>query len=236
MPRAAVLVLAGMLSAMACVPSEGPSMAPFEDCLGCHGGSGPASHTWTVAGTWHRGSQVTLVDQNGKSVSLRGNEVGNFYTAESLVFPVHAWVDGKKMPDVQGNLALNYGGCNVCHHAETITIGPLMAPGSDCLVCHGPAGMAPAKFSAAGTWGSAAGTSVGVGGYTTSTNSAGNFIFCAAGPCTYQGASYGTIAPIPSNAWPVAASVGGRTMEGGAPYGGCNRCHDRNGGVAGGGN
>jgi hypothetical protein len=220
--------MAAFLLAISCVPAEGPSMNPFQDCLGCHGSSGSA-RAWTVAGTWRRGSQVTLVDQGGKTVGLVGNDVGNFYTAESLVFPLQVWVDGKQMADAQGPVALGYGGCNVCHHAETLTIGPLMAPGSDCLTCHGPAGMATAKFTAAGTWGSPAGTSVNVGGYATTTNTVGNFIFCAAAPCTYQGNVYGTIAPIPSNAWPVPASVGNQTMQGGAPYGGCNACHGRGG-------
>ena len=228
MARAAVLAL---LLAGACVPGQGPSMRPFEDCLGCHGGGGDA-RAWTVAGTWARGAHVTVVDANGKSVTMRGNDVGNFYTAESLAFPLTVWVDGRLMTSTTDHVSpqpLTYGGCNVCHHADTLTIGPLMAPGADCLVCHGPGGMATAKFSSAGTWPSAAGTSVTVAGHTTITNAAGNFVFCDSGnPCTYQGASYGTIASIAS--WPASASVAGSAMGGGAPYGGCNRCHGRGGG------
>lgn len=233
MTKAAGLV-AILHAAAACVPSQGPSMRPFEDCMGCHDGG--RARAWTVAGTWAKGVHVTVVDVNGKSVTMRGNEVGNFYTAEPLAFPLTVWVDGRLMTSTTDHVSpqpLTYGGCNVCHHADTITVGPLMAPGVDCLGCHGPGGMATAKFSAAGTWGSAAGTAVNVGGYATTTNAAGNFIFCASGPCTWNGTSYGRLAPIAS--WPTTAQVGGSAMEGGAPYGGCNRCHGLAGGAGDGG-
>ncbi len=210
MTRAAAAVL--LLIASACVPGNGPSMDPFQDCLGCHGPAGHA-RTWTVAGTWAKGARVTIVDANGKTVPLRGNEVGNFYTAESLVPPLTVTVDGKIMPasaDPQ-----QYGGCNACHHADTITVGPEMAPGSDCLACHGPAGLAVTKFTAAGTF-PPANQAVTVGGFSTTTNAVGNFYL--SNPITF----------------PAPASVGGSSMEGGAPYGGCGRCHGVGG--SGGGN
>lgn len=214
-----VLLLAG-----ACIPEEGPMMAPFQDCLGCHGAGGEA-RAWTVAGTWAKGARVTVTDANGKVVALRGNDAGNFYTAEPLVFPLTASVDGRLMarratPAVP--LPLAYGGCNVCHRAEAITTGPLMAPGHDCLACHRPGGMAPA-FSVAGTFAPAA--AIDVGGLTTTANAVGNFFF------------YADRAPLAfSAAAPVPAAVNGAAMpaiEGqpapGAPYGGCNRCHGRRG-------
>ena len=213
MPRTVAAITASLLWA-ACVPSQGPSMLPFQDCLGCHQSGGSASRTWTAAGTWYRGTHVTLVDANGKSVTVRGNEVGNFYTAEGLAFPLHVWVDGKEMADAQGTpISLTYGGCNACHHAETITTGPLMDPGLDCMTCHGPGGMATAKFSAAGTALPAvygAGATVEVGGNVTTANSVGNFYF------------YASTTPI---SFPATASVNGSAMGGGAPSGGCNGCH-----------
>ncbi len=207
MTRAAA---AALLLASACIPNEGPMMAPFQDCLRCHSSRGDA-RTWTAAGTWYKGSHITLVDSVGKTVSLTGNDAGNFYTAESLAFPVTAYVNGKMMP-----AATSYGGCNVCHHAETITVGPLMAPGEPCLSCHGPGGMATQKFSAAGTF-PPANQAVDVAGNGTSTNAVGNFFITA---------------PINFGS-PQPASVGGRAMGGGAPSGDCNACHG-NGGSAGG--
>lgn len=201
----AALVVAG------CTPDEGPSMAPFQDCLPCHGGTGgkgESGPTWTAAGTWARGARVELVDANGKSVSLTGNEVGNFYTAESLAFPLRVSVDGTAMPR-----PITYGGCNLCHHAEAITVGPLMAPGQDCLGCHHSGGVAgpSSVFAAAGTtW---AGARVVVEGVTTTANAVGNFFYRAG----QQG-------------WgpPWTASVNGSTMpsdEFGDGYLGCNSCH-----------
>ena len=157
MARAGAAVLP--LLAGACVPAEGPMMRPFEDCLGCHGkGEGKA---WTVAGTWAKGARVSVTDANGKTVPMRGNDAGNFYTAEGLAFPLTVSVNGMPMPDIGDptrTAKVTYGGCNLCHRAEQITIefGPLMLPGADCLACHGVGGMAatgPATtFSAAGTF------------------------------------------------------------------------------------
>ena len=100
---AAVLVFAG------CAPEEGPLMEPGADCLGCH--DGDEARLWTAAGTWGgQGNQVSLRDANGKSFTLGTNQAGNFYTAESLAFPLQVSVNGETMPD-----AVTYGGCNSCH-------------------------------------------------------------------------------------------------------------------------
>ncbi len=206
--EAAVLLLLGS----ACVPGQGPMMDPFQDCLGCHSSSGNAK-AWTVAGTWAKGAQVTIVDANGKTVSLRGNDAGNFYTREPLVAPLTFSVNGKVMP-ASAN-PQSYGGCNACHHADTITVGPEMAPGSDCLTCHGQGGMAFTKFTAAGTF-PPQGQTVTVGGFSTTTNAVGNFYL--SDPITF----------------PTQASVGGSTMEPPLEYGGCGKCHG-NGGSGGGG-
>lgn len=103
-------VAAALVALAACVPEEGPLMKPGEDCLECHGG-GDEARTWTAAGTWGgQGSHVTITDSNGKSFTLRTNQVGNFYTAERLAFPLRVSVDGSEMPD-----PVTYGGCNACH-------------------------------------------------------------------------------------------------------------------------
>ena len=98
-----------LLLLCACIPEEGPLMAPGADCLDCHGGD--EAKTWTAAGTWTaEGQHVWISDANGKSFTLRTNQVGNFYTAEPLVFPIAVSVDGVPM-----GVAVTYGGCNSCH-------------------------------------------------------------------------------------------------------------------------
>jgi hypothetical protein len=205
-----------------CIPQDGPMMAPFEDCLSCHA-SGGGARTWTAAGTWLEGSRITIVDSHGKTISLRGNQAGNFYTAEGLAFPITISVDGALMATSTAPttpFVSTYGGCNMCHHAWTLTTGPDMAPGTNCLWCHGPGGMATGKFVAAGTF-PPAGRIVQVGSCPPkTTNAVGNF-WILDSECT-----------IPS--WPAPASVDGVAMpQPGAPRGGCNGggCHDRNGGA-----
>ncbi len=183
----------------------GPLMAPGQDCLACHDGA--AATRWSVAGTWTPDAVVTVTDTTGKAVGLTANQVGNFYSAEPLVFPLTAVVDGARMP-----AAVTYGGCNQCHGSAVVAgpTGPLMLPGEDCLACHGPGGVATTKFSSAGTF--APGATIRVAGHTTTANSVGNFYF------------YASTTPIAFTS-PQPASVNGNSMEGGAPSGGCNRCH-----------
>jgi len=192
------LLCAAVLLA-ACIPEEGPLMAAGQDCVECHGMGGDA-RTWTAAGTWARGARVTLTDANGKSFTLRGNDVGNFYTAEPLAFPLRVSVDGTPMQD-----PVKYGGCNLCHQGPGpgIEPGPLMAPGRDCLPCHD--GRIAVAFGAAGTWPGA--TTIQVGGITLTPNEVGNFY---------------TTEPLPI---PFVARVDGSRMEPDPTYGGCNRCH-----------
>ena len=87
-------------------------MKAGQDCLECHGGGGgeEEARAWTAAGTWSRGAHVSITDSAGKSFTIRGNDVGNFYTAESLRFPLTVSVDGTPMPGT-----VTYGGCNRCH-------------------------------------------------------------------------------------------------------------------------
>jgi hypothetical protein len=204
-----------LLLAGACVPSEGPMMSPFEDCLGCHGGGGDGN-TWTAAGTWAKGASVSITDANGKNVPLKGNDAGNFYTAEKLAFPITVSVNGRVMPDTANRAQpakVQYGGCNACHRAETVTVGEFMAPGSDCLSCHGPAGIAAKKFTAAGTFPNyPVGSTVRVGNQSATTNRVGNFFIEA---------------PI---SFPATASVANQTMPDAVRQGSCNTCHV--GGVA----
>jgi hypothetical protein len=93
-------VLAFLLAAAGFIHEQNPQMRPGEDCMRCHGGGeeddAPA---WTAAGTVYadpeaaagdgiQGAVVRLTDANGRKISLETNGAGNFYTRESLKFPV----------------------------------------------------------------------------------------------------------------------------------------------------
>lgn len=155
------------------IPSEGPMMHPGRDCLECHSAGGGAEPAWTVAGTVYarpddppaagvRGVRVHLADASGRTLVLRTNAAGNFYTRERLQFPLATWIekDGvvRAMPE-----PVPHGGCNGCHALPPPEPGPggrvalvggtggspLMNPGEDCLACHLASGGPP--FGAAGT-------------------------------------------------------------------------------------
>jgi hypothetical protein len=190
-------------------------MDPGRDCLECHsaGGDAPA---WTAAGTWTRGARVTVTDANGRALGMRGNQAGNFYTAEPLAAPFTASVDGRDMPATALVTAdwpsgtMRYGGCNLCHQGAAVIDLAFMARGRDCLGCH--EGATAVRFTAAGTW---IGSNVAVrlvdaGGAVVNltTNAAGNFWTSAP-----------LVPPFRE------ATVGGSSMDPPPTYGGCNACH-----------
>ena len=72
----------------------GPRHRPGQPCLACHGGSGPGSPQFSVAGTIYAAKDqatplpevgVQLVDANGALKSATTNAAGNFY------IPVDQW-------------------------------------------------------------------------------------------------------------------------------------------------
>lgn len=119
--------LAALLLA-ACIPEEGPMMDPGHDCLECHGaGEGPA---WSAAGTFESGgAHVWIRDAAGRSFTVRTNQAGSFYTAESIVYPLTVAVGDSSMPyPVPDPVTARAGtclegrccagarcGCNDCH-------------------------------------------------------------------------------------------------------------------------
>ncbi len=120
MTRPAAVAIAALVSA-GCIPDPGPMMRPGEDCLGCHGGGGGEEDAvaWTVAGTWNgqgantwagTGMSVSIRDSAGKSFTIRTNQAGNFYTRESVTFPLTVAVDGRPMSGTVAD-----GSCNRCH-------------------------------------------------------------------------------------------------------------------------
>lgn len=123
-----IAVLLGLSFVAACsVPEHGPLMEPGVNCLNCHG-SGDGKR-WYAAGTVYadgqakadqgiQGAQVIITDAKDRTITLESNGAGNFYTAETLVFPaktveVRYKGTSRKMGDFTDTAAA--GGCNDCH-------------------------------------------------------------------------------------------------------------------------
>ncbi|MFT3914972.1 MAG: hypothetical protein QM704_12900 [Anaeromyxobacteraceae bacterium] len=126
----ALLVVAAALAAAGCTMEEGPLMEPGSDCLRCHGGGGGGGEeeggpAWSFAGTVYPGGKgvqgvtISVRDANGKTVSVRSNEAGNFYSAEKLQPPVTIWMSWggavRQMPALTGADVARFGRCNACH-------------------------------------------------------------------------------------------------------------------------
>ena len=147
MGRARILTLVALAQALACgVPNDSPVMLPGENCQACHGGEGRLwlgerkrhAQAWTVSGTVFdpanpaqgvEGANVTIADAKGFSFSLRTNLAGNFYSAESVQFPLTACIerDGRK---VCQKSPVTSGACNDCHNLAVLGAPqpPLVAP------------------------------------------------------------------------------------------------------------
>jgi hypothetical protein len=139
-----LLLVPVLVLAAGCIPENGPLMSAGDDCLECHGGGGGGSAggdlqsaalfggggeedgpRWTFAGTVFgthaapasdglRGAKVHVTDARGRRITLETNLAGNFYTAEPLVFPLHASVEqGGQVGTMKD--PIQYGGCNDCH-------------------------------------------------------------------------------------------------------------------------
>jgi hypothetical protein len=107
----------------------GPTHRPGQPCLVCHGGSGPASLEFAVAGTVYQaqsgavvpqiGATVSVVDTNGVQASAGTNGAGNFWVLESQwtpTFPVH--VLSVAYADLSNPMFTHIGrdgSCATCH-------------------------------------------------------------------------------------------------------------------------
>ena len=133
------LALVAALLAAGCTSEEGPLMEPGQDCLDCH--SGGDAGTWTFAGTVFtaedaatsagvQGVTVTVTDANGKRITVRSNQAGNFYSAEKLTPPLRASLSrGGRVETMEDTF--EYGGCNACHTWPSLPAydtGRLQAP------------------------------------------------------------------------------------------------------------
>lgn len=104
---------------------ESPKMHPGRDCIGCHTSKGEGPR-FSLAGTLfgdrkqsddcfgQADGEVVVTDATGKKVSMATNEAGNFYSSESVTFPITATVTygGKTMSMVT---PVGSGACNSCH-------------------------------------------------------------------------------------------------------------------------
>ncbi|MDB5216578.1 MAG: hypothetical protein JWO86_4505 [Myxococcaceae bacterium] len=107
----------------------GPNHRPGQPCRACHGGSGPASPEFTIAGTVYAqrdvaaaksGVTVTITDATGATRQLTSNDVGNFYISIdqwSPVFPVNVKLDFPGVP-TKGMVTPigRNGACASCHY------------------------------------------------------------------------------------------------------------------------
>ena len=112
----------------------GPTHRPGQPCLVCHGGSGPASPEFEIAGTLYEyrdvpsggveGVAVRLTDVTGKVVQLTSNRAGNFYLEkdrETLYYPLMVELNDSRITDAPAGVKSmittvgRNGGCAFCH-------------------------------------------------------------------------------------------------------------------------
>ena len=126
-------------------PGPGPDAAPATDCepvatilpdgrhnagqacLTCHDGNQADAPLWTVAGTIYDsangtaplpGATIILTDSVGTEIKLVSASNGNFFTSQTVVFPVRA--TASRCPDSQAMASpQQVGDCNSCHGAAS---------------------------------------------------------------------------------------------------------------------
>lgn len=106
---------------------HGPTHRAGQPCTVCHGGDGPGSPEFSVAGTLYTtlGSKVplaagvvTITDARGQSRAVQSNEVGNFYVFKSEwspMFPLHVSIEAEGVRREMITAIGRDGGCAVCH-------------------------------------------------------------------------------------------------------------------------
>lgn len=235
-----------VLAATSCgIPSHGPAMRPGEDCNGCHSFSA-AGTLFTNPGddtsSGLEAGRVHLTDANGRSLTLKTNEVGNFYTNEDLAFPVTVVVERRGALAVMLSPAPT-GGCNRCHLPDppatelpdkppgrvALTGGSgdeFMLPGYDCQRCHGVGGQAATfPYTASGTVFAQPSGGAGEEAVTVSITDAQGNVFDAV---TNRVGNFTMTQPIafgPSARVRITKGAVTREMDEELPHGSCNACH-----------
>ncbi len=122
-----------------------PSMLPGSDCMQCHSATGTAAQrTWTLAGTVFpdpkspadaglSNAEILVTDSSSpnRALTLVADDVGNFYTSETLTPPLRVeaqWGDHRMRMDLPPPPGIS---CNSCHSAapQPIVNGFPPAPG-----------------------------------------------------------------------------------------------------------
>ncbi|MHB1845154.1 MAG: hypothetical protein ACYCWW_10005 [Deltaproteobacteria bacterium] len=120
-----------------------PSMLPGSNCMQCHSATGTApQRTWTLAGTVYGDpkaatdaglldAEILVTDSSGQSLTLVADDVGNFYTGETLTPPLRVeaqWGDHRMRMDLPPPIGVS---CNACHsdQPQAILQGYPPAPG-----------------------------------------------------------------------------------------------------------
>ena len=109
---------------------KGPLHRPGQPCTVCHGGDGPGSPTFSIAGTVFQGPDtddplvggaVRVWDSAGQTIALGTNCAGNFYALEGdfePTYPIWASVfyDGERV-DMESPI-FRASACASCHQPE----------------------------------------------------------------------------------------------------------------------
>ena len=125
---AGVLVSVLLLASCSHDDDENEFMAPGQNCLSCHGSGGNAAHeaTFTIAGTVFaaldsdtsagvEGVSILIVDAADKQLTLKSNRVGNFFTSESVQFPLKSVKVAKEGKEHFMDTQVSTGACSSCH-------------------------------------------------------------------------------------------------------------------------
>jgi hypothetical protein len=117
---------------------RGPLHRPGQPCLICHGGLGPASHEFSVAGTVYAvrsqsapaiGAQVQIEDINGSFFTATTNSAGNFYISSDTWQPTYPTQMQVSLGGLSQQMATHAGRNGSCAGCHTSPQGPT-SPGA----------------------------------------------------------------------------------------------------------
>lgn len=115
----------------------GPEHRPGQPCLVCHGGDGPGSPEWSIAGTAYTtrggtdslsGATVVLIEPNGTEHRLPTNRAGNFYIDAKRwqpIYPLRARLESGSEKIEMQSLINGTTSCATCHRGSG---GPSSVP------------------------------------------------------------------------------------------------------------
>ncbi len=116
--------------------AAGPEHRPGQPCLVCHGGEGPASSSFSVAGTVYAlfkesapavGAQVQIEDITGAVFRAPTNAAGNFYVSTSQWQPTYPTQMQVSLMAATNQMLTHVGrdgSCATCHQATSAQASP----------------------------------------------------------------------------------------------------------------